>query len=124
MKIYDAINSIDSLMFNTNSQKDKIDWLSRMDWIVKRHVIDTHEGGEDVTFTGYNENTAMETELLVPPPYDEVYLRWMEAQIHYHNGEYDKYNAAIVMYNTAFDAYANFYKQNHMPISRGSRFIF
>lgn len=124
MKIYDAINSIDSLMFNTYSQKDKIDWLSRMDWIVKRHVIDTHEGGEDVTFTGYNENTDMDTELLVPPPYDEVYLRWMEAQIHYHNGEYDKYNAAIVMYNTAFDAYANFYKQNHMPISRGSRFIF
>lgn len=124
MTIIEAINRIDSLKFNTYSQSDKVDWLSRLDWSVKRHIIDTHEGGEAVTFTGYNDNTDPNTELLVPPPYDEVYLRWMEAQIDYHNGEYDKYNAAIIMYNTAYEAFVNYYKQSHMPISRGSRFIF
>ena len=40
------------------------------------------------------------------------------------NGEFDKFNASIIMYNTAFDAYANFYNRNHMPRSRGTRFIF
>lgn len=124
MTIMEAINRIDSLQFNTYTQNDKLDWLSRLDWSVKRHIIDLHEDPEILTFSGYNDNTDLNTELLVPPPYDEVYLRWMEAQIHYHNGEYDKYNAAIIMYNTAFESYENYYKLSHMPKLRGSRFIF
>ena len=60
----------------------------------------------------------METELLVPAPFDEVYLRWLEAQIDYANGEYDKYNNAILMYQTAYDGYANYYNRTHMPVGR------
>ena len=92
--------------------------------MVKKLVIDTHEGGEDVSFSGYNEDTDLETVLLIPEPFDEAYLRWMEAQIHYHNGEYDKYNNAVVMFNTAFDAYKSDYTRNHMPLQSEKRFLF
>ena len=115
MKIIEAINRIDSLKHNTYSQNDKVAWLSRLDSLVKRLIIDTHEGGENVTFTGYDDRTDPETELLVPAPFDEMYMRWLEAQIDYHNGEYDKYNNAILMYQTAYDGYANYYNRNHMP---------
>lgn len=124
MKLFEAIERIDSLKFNTYSQNDKVEWLSRLDWSIKKNIIDLHDGADDVSFNGYDDATDMQTELLVPPPFDEVYLRWLEAQIDYHNGEYDKYNAAIIMYNTAFESYANYYKRTHMPVSRGSRFIF
>ena len=124
MTIIEAINRLDALKFNTYSQTDKIEWLSRLDSMVKRMIIDTHEGYQNVSFNGYTAETPLETVLLVPAPYDEVYLRWMEAQIDYHNGEYDKYNNSIIMYNTAFESYAKYYKLHHMPISRGSRFIF
>lgn len=124
MKIIEAINRLDALKVNTYSQSEKIEWLSRLDSMVKKQIIDTHEGGETVSFVGYTEDTDPQTELLVPAPYDEIYLRWMEAQIDYHNHEYDGYNNAIILFNTAFEAYAAYYNQNHKPVSRGRRFLF
>lgn len=124
MTIQDAIIRTDALTHNTYTNSDKINWLSRMDSMVKRLIIDTHEGAEAVSFTGYDDGTDMDTVLLVPEPFDEVYLRWMEAQICYHNGEYDKYNNAIILFNTAFDAYKSYYTQTHLPLQRGRRFLF
>ena len=120
MKIIEAINGIDSLNHNTYTESDKVQWLSRVDWMVKKHIIDTHEGAEEVTFTGYDDMTDPNTELLVPAPHDELYLRWMEAQIHYHNGEYGKYNNAIDMFNTTYEDYKRHYNRTHMP--KGKQF--
>ena len=123
MKIIEAINRIDSLKHNTYSNNEKLAWLSRMDSMVKRLIIDTHEDGEDITFTGYDDRTDLNTELLVPAPFDEIYLRWLEAQIDYTNGEYDKYNNAILMYQAAYDGYANYYNRNHMPKGQKMKFF-
>lgn len=124
MKIIEAINRLDALKFNTYTQSDKVEWLSRLDNMVKKHIIDTHEGADDIIFSGYDDSTDLNTELLVPVPHDEMYLRWMEAQIDYHNGEYDKYNNAIIMFNTAYEAYQAFYSREHLPVIRGRRFLF
>ena len=121
MKSIEAINRIDSLKHNTYTQNDKLEWLSRLDAMVKNHIIDTHEGDE-VTFSGYDDSTDEQTELLIPAPYDEVYLRWMEAQIDYHNGEYDKYNNAIDMFYEAINGFRNYYNRTHMP--KGKKFKF
>lgn len=124
MTIIEAINRLDDLTFNTYSQNDKVQWLSTLDSSVKQQIIDTHEGAEAISFSGYTDDTPIETVLLVPAPYDEVYLRWMEAQIAYYNGEYSKYNNAIIMYNTAFEAYQSYYNRTHMPVQHGRRFLF
>ena len=123
MKIIEAINRIDSLKHNTYSNNEKLAWLSRLDSMVKRLIIDTHEDGEDITFTGYDDRTDMETEMLVPSPFDEVYLKWLEAQIDYTNGEYDKYNNAILVYQAAYDAFVNYYNRNHMPKGTKMKFF-
>ena len=118
MTIHNAINSIDELMHNPYTQENKVTWLSRVDTMVKKLVIDTHDGGENVSFSGYYEDTDLETVLLIPEPFDEAYLRWMEAQIDYHNGEYNKYNNAILMFNSAYESYQNYYNRNHMPTGK------
>ena len=123
MKIIEAITKTDDLKHNTYSLSDKVAWLSRMDSNVKRLIIDTHEGSEDVTFTGYDSETDLDTEMLVPAPFDEIYLRWLEAQIDYTNGEYDKYNNSILMYQAAYDSYANYYNRNHMPKGKGFKYF-
>ena len=120
MKIKEAINGIDSLNHTTDTQIAKVQWRSRVDWMVNKHIIDTHEGAEEVSFTGYDDMTDLNTELLVPAPHDELYLRWMEAQIHYHNGEYGKYNNAIDMFNTTYEDYKRYYNRTHMP--KGKQF--
>ena len=124
MKIIQAITRLDELIFNTYTQSHKVEWLSKLDAMVKKQIIDTHEGAEDVVFAGYDDSTDPQKELLVPAPHDEMYLLWMEAKIHYHNGEYDKYNNAIIMFNTAFEAYQAYYNQKHLPVTRGRRFLF
>lgn len=118
MTLMGAINHIDAVKPNGYSQVEKIRWLSTLDGIVKREIVDTHEGGESVTFKGYDETTVPTTELLVPHPYDDVYIRWLEAQIDYANGEYGKYNNSITMYNTAFSAYEKYYNRTNKPISK------
>ena len=124
MTINEAITQIDSLKVNTYTPADKIGWLSRADNMIKKNIIDTHEGGEAVQFAGYTEETDPETVLLVPEPYDELYIRYLETQIDYTNGEYAKYNNSILMFNAAYEAYASYYNRNHMPKSGGTRFLF
>ena len=123
MTIIDAINGLDALKHNTYTQSDKVGWLSRLDTMIKKHIIDTHEGAEDVIFNGYNDSTDINTELLAPEPYDEMYLRWMEAQIDYSNGEYNKYNNAIQMFNTSYESFNNYYNRNHMPKGKSFKYF-
>lgn len=123
MTIMEALYRIDEIKPNSYSQSEKIKWLSSLDGVVKSEIIDTHEGGEDVVFTGYNENSDLSTILLVPAPYDDIYLRWLEMQIDYANGEYGKYNNSMTVYNTAYSAYANHYNRTHMPIGKNFKFF-
>ena len=124
MTIHNAITRTDILKYNTYEPAEKIAWLSKLDWMIKKNIIDTHECAADVSFKGYDADTDTKTELLAPAPYDEVYLRWLEAQIDLANGEIDKYNASITMFNAEYEAFENYYNRNHMPLSAGSRFLF
>lgn len=123
MTIRDAIGQIDSLKHNTYSNADKVRWISRLDWMVKNHIIDTHEKPEHTEFAGYTADTDPDTRLLVGEPHDEMYIRWLEAQIDYANGEYDKYNNSIAMFQAAYDGFQAFYNRTHMPIGQTLKFF-
>lgn len=118
MTIIEAITKVDTLKHNTFEQSDKIAWLSNLDTKVKKLIIDRHEGSESVVFEGYDVNTDLNTKLLAPAPFDEMYLRWLEAQINYHNDEIERYNASITLFNTAYEAFYNHYNRTHMPRGR------
>ena len=120
MTILEALNRVDSTKPNSYTQVEKVDWLSTLDGVVKSNIIDTHEDDENVVFEGYNADTLLDTELLVPAPYDDIYIRWLEARIDYANGEINKYNNSLTAYNDAYDLYANYYNRKHMP--KGSKF--
>jgi hypothetical protein len=122
MKINEAISQIDSLKPNAYSTKQKILWLSQLESIVQRQVIDAHEGAER-RFDGFTEETDTNTVLIMPAPFDMSYLYWLEAQIHYANEDIDMYNAAIQMFNTTFSEFKADYKRNHAAKSMG-RFRF
>ena len=116
MKIAEAIARLDNLKHNTFSIEEKVAWLSKVDAMIKRHIIDTHEGAGTITFNGYTPDKDMQTELLAPEPFDELYLRYMEAQVDYHNAEYDGYNQAILMFKAEYNGYERWYNRTHMPI--------
>lgn len=122
MTLIEAINYIDVLKPNNYSQTEKVRWLSRLDGRVKKEIIDTHESGE-VSFGEYNDDTPLDTVLLVPHPYDEVYALWLEAQMDYANREYASYNNSISMFNTSYEAFQHYYNRNHMPKGQCFKFF-
>lgn len=124
MTIQEALERLDSLKYNTYTDAEKIAWLDRLDRTVKAQVIDTHEGAAILGFDGYMADTAIETTLLIPAPYDEAYIHYLAAQIDFANGEFDKYNAEITMYNTLYTAYAAAYNREHMPVTAVRRMLF
>ena len=124
MTIIEAINRIDAINPNNYTQQEKTSWLSTLDGVIKKEIIDTHEGAEAVTFTGYKEETPLDTELLVPAPYDEeVYLFWLQSKIEYWNGEMGKYNNSVTMYNKAYSNFERAYNREHKPITKKLKFF-
>ena len=115
MTIIEAINTIDALYPNTYPQEKKIEQLSKLDGVIKREIIDKHEGSENVTFNGYDEKTPLDTVLLVPAPYDEVYVFWLQTWIDYWNGEIGRYNNSTSMYKSAYSNFERAYNREHMP---------
>lgn len=116
MTINEAINRIDSIKPNSFTQSEKIRWLSTLDGVVKKEIIDTHEGGR--SFKEYTEDD-LNTELLIPAPYDEVYIRWLESRIDYSDAEYGRYNNSLTAFNDAYSAYEKYYNRTNMPVQRG-----
>ena len=119
MKIREAIAQVDESLANVCTQKNKISWLNQLDHRVKTKIIDTHEGREKVRFDGYDAETDTETELLVYAPYDEMYLRWLEAKIYYANQEEARYNNAMDLFEALWAEFRNDYNRTHIPL--GSR---
>lgn len=124
MTIMDAISAVDKLAPNAYSQEEKIRWLWEVDSRIKTEVMDVHEGAPIRELIPYTPDTSPDTILLAPAPHDEMYLRYLQAQMDYHNAEYGRYNNAMAMFDTAFEAYAKQYTREHMPLSRGRRFLF
>lgn len=120
MTVMGAINHLNAVKPNSYGQTEKIKWLSTLDGIIKAEIIDTHEGASEVAkeFKGYTDSSLVKT-LIVEHPYDDIYIKWLEAQIDYANGEYGKYNNSIAMFNTAYEAFAKYYNRTHMPLQKG-----
>lgn len=123
MRISDAISTVDTLKPNNYTVEDKIAWLSTLDTRVKSQIIDAHQNKDPAYFYGYDDMIDQDTELLVQAPFDEIYLRYLEAMIDYHNSDYDRYNNSIMLFNNAYDGFKRFYTRTHMPVSHG-KFVF
>jgi hypothetical protein len=124
LTILEAIGRVNNSKPNSYSQTDKILWLSTAEWNIKKEIIDTHEGANLFKFDGFNENTPTDTELIAPAPYDEVYIRFLEAQIDYANGEIGKYNNAMSLYNEAMHSFRNYYNGIHLPLQKNKMKFF
>ena len=122
MKIAEAISVVDELLPNSFTPEDKVGWLSNLDARVHSQIIAAHEN-DGQGFAGYDDMTDQDTALLAAAPWDAMYLRWLEAMIHYHNSDDDRYNNSITLFNNAYEGFKRHYTRTHMPTSRGS-FIF
>jgi hypothetical protein len=62
--------------------------------------------------TGYLLPEAGE-DLVAVPPYDGLYVDWIVAQIDLANGEYDRYNNDLMLFNARWDEYARYISRSY-----------
>ena len=115
MTINEAIARVDDLRDNTMAPNIKIAWLQMVDQQVYNEIIKGRVGADAVTLPDYSDDNG-ERVLLVPPPYDMLYVYRLEAEICYKNQEIDRQANALTRYNELMDAFAKQYAREHRSL--------
>ena len=117
MTINGLISEVDDLKPNQYGDEQKIKWINKVEGMVVREIINTHEPDEEYAdaadFKEYTELTNMDTELLVKEPYTDLYKFYLFAMIDMHNEEYDRYQNSFQMFNISYQEFANYYNRTH-----------
>lgn len=122
MTVNQAITYADAMKPNQFDEATKIGWLSKLDGMLFAEVFKTHEGCEKESFSSYSEDDKNEA-LLVPAPYDQdIYNFYLQAQMDAENGEMNKYNQSITLYNNAVKLFMDWYNRTHMPLPAKTAF--
>lgn len=116
MTVNEVIGIVDRSKPNRFTAAEKFRWLSDIDGLICRELLDTHEeSGRAGQFSGYAEGVDENTRLIAPFPYDALYRWYLESQIDLHNMEIAKYNNSRNLFNNAYLTYTDWYNRTHMP---------
>lgn len=143
MKVSEMIGKFDNLRPNHIEDGTKREWLSDLETLLINEVVLTHEVpawvAEHETYLKYQETKGREVlfddhsdgELLLPLPYaTDVYFWWMASKTDLMEGNTDKYQNDMQLYNNAVLTYKDWYNRTYMPVQqvrsfmRGGRNVF
>ena len=117
MTVQAALNYLDEVKPNAFSQGVKLDWLSEIEGKIALEIhLETPESLED--WLPYAAADLSE-ELQVGVPYTGVYTWWLQAQADLANGEYDKAQNTMTLFNNAWAEYLRWYCQKYDPVQEG-----
>lgn len=94
-----------------------VGWLNEIEGQAIEEVVNKAEGF-DVEFIPLSYDLDAERELTIPDRFQDVYINYMLSKMDFHNQETERYNNDVVMFNGAFDAYAAWFRSNHIPKQR------
>ena len=114
MTVQQAINALDDVKPNAFSQNTKLRWLSVLDGRLANEVflMAPDEVEENYNYTSAN----LSDNLLVGMPYDDLYIWWMQAQADLANGEYDKAQNTMAVFNQLWEQFVRWFCQRYDPI--------
>ena len=111
MTLAECISQVDGIEPNAYTYEQKRQWVSECEGKVytQLFLLQPYEyGGMD-----YSEDNADVVTLALPQPYDKLYPRYLQAMIHYANGEYDRYANSMQMFNAAWHDAAVWFGQDY-----------
>lgn len=125
MTIKEAIAQIDELCPNQYTRSQKLHWLSDIDRMVAADVLSKYEYENASAGKWYDESELPDDsiQLIVPSPYDEMYLYYLQAQIDYWNRETAKYNNSIIRFNESFALFAKYWRNTHTSKLQSFKYI-
>lgn len=108
MTVIGAIRMADGLKNNDFSMETKLAWVNEIEGKVRMEI--QHEE----SFTPLVLPDDEDKMLAAPLPYDKLYRYYLCAMIDYANGEYDKYQNSMAMFNESWGDYWRYWiRTNH-----------
>lgn len=117
MTLREVIEFVDEVKPNAFPTKVKVKWLEQLDGHIAAEELCMHPA--DLDRLCYSEDQ-LDTELLVRRPYDDIYTMWLEAKIDLANGEYDKYQNSMQVYNRHYGSFVVWLAE-HYEREKGAR---
>ena len=116
MTVKEAILWVDSQKSNAVPEQVKVRWLERLDGMLYRQVVQTHicpfAAPGRYSIPGGGDQT-----LLISPPYDGIYIDFLNMKTDLEQGDIDRYNNSARVFNEALDDWKKWVNRTYMPRS-------
>lgn len=110
--IKEAIDYASEMKPHAFSEKTLIGWLNALEGRIAVDVFLMSKVELDrIHYTEEDMNTV----LLVDPPHDDIYTLWLQAKIDEANGEYDKYQNSMAIYNEHYGNFVRWFARSYEP---------
>lgn len=125
---------------NQVDDSTKLNWLKKLEKMIINEVIISHEhdlednskltltvSGSTLhitnagSLTHHIDSFDMDSDLLVPEPYDDLYIYFLDQRIALQNNDKTRFNTATTMYNNALLQYQQYFNRTYPTIRRQKR---
>lgn len=114
MTVNEAVELVDKLKPNAYDRKEKVRWLSELEGQITEEILNPIKGGS-VAMEPLDPEADGDTELIAEGTYADLYVKYLCAQVDYHNGDWSRYNNSAAMYQASWDLYAAHMRRRHKP---------
>lgn len=115
MTIREAIAYIDAVQDNDLEESVKCRWLSECEARIWAGAMLR----DPLEYDDYEWQYDADRELLMPPPYDEIYTAYLSAKIYLSYHEAQNYQNAMAAFNKLFDQVSIWYAKTYDPAHGG-----
>lgn len=117
MKLGELIENIIGTRGQQYDEEMLTGWVNEIEGQAVDEVINQAEG-YNIPFKPYDYSRDAERELQIPNRFQDVYINYLTAKIDFGNQETERYNNDVAMYNSAYEAYAAWFRREHRPKKR------
>ncbi len=111
MTLNEILEFVDGIKPNPYDEAQKTRWITDCEGMVQTQVLLL----APVEIVGYRWPEDENTELLVKPPHDKLYISYLCAMIDFANGEYRKYQNSMQMFNAEFSEFMRWFAAAYRP---------
>lgn len=108
----EVIARVDAIKPNAYSDETKVSWLNALEG---RIVVGVFQMRVAQAAARMHSPDDLEQELLVKFPHDDIYEAWLAAKIDFANGEYEKYQNSMAMYNELYEDFVQLVAMRYNP---------
>jgi len=110
-KLGEIIAMVDEIKPNAFSDEAKTVWLNECEGLVQTEIF-LFAPVEIIRYRWPEDRNSI---MLVEPPHDKLYWAYLTAMIDFANGEYNKYQNTMQLFNASYGEFMRWFAQNYRP---------